>query len=78
MSFPFFFVYLGMKEIKIKTEEIIAEVEFADGAVLRVGDLFDDGRIIMFELVEEGVVVVLSWGYEGWSVVLDNNGKVIA
>ena len=67
-----------MKEIKIKTEEIIAEVEFVDGAVLRVGDLFDDGRIIMFELVEEGVVVVLSWGYEGWSVVLDNNGKVIA
>ena len=67
-----------MKEIKIKTEEIIAEVEFVDGAVLRVGDLFDDGRIIMFEVVEEGVVVVLSWGYEGWSVVLDNNGKVIA
>ena len=67
-----------MKEIKIKTEEIIAEVEFADGAVLKVGDLFDDGRIIMFELVEEGVVVVLSWEYEGWSVVLDNNGKVIA
>jgi hypothetical protein len=67
-----------MKEIKIKTEEIIAEVEFADGAVLKVGDLFDDGRIIMFELVEDGVVVVLGWGYEGWSVVLDNNGKVIA
>jgi hypothetical protein len=78
LSPPFLFVYLGMKEIKIKTEEIIAEVEFADGAVLRVGDLFDDGRIIMFELVEDGVVVVLSWGYEGWSVVLDNNGKVIA
>jgi hypothetical protein len=66
-----------MEKITIIKKEIISEVKFGNGNVLSVGDVFEDGRIIFFNVEEDGVEVGLEWEWEGWSVLVDENGELI-
>jgi predicted thioredoxin/glutaredoxin len=66
-----------MEKITIIKKEIISEIKFENGNVLSVGDVFEDGRIILFNILEEGVEVVLEWEWEGWSVLLNWDGELM-
>ena len=39
--------------------------------------MFEDGRIILFNILEEGVEVVLEWEWEGWSVIFNWDGELM-
>jgi hypothetical protein len=52
-------------------------VVFKNGVELVIGGMLDDGRIVGFEVMEDGVEVILEWGWEGWSVIYDSNGEVV-
>mgnify|MGYP006274347125 CR=1 FL=1 len=64
-------------EIKVIKKEIISEIKFRNGNVLSVGDVFEDGRIIGFEVMENGVEVLLEWEWEGWSIFVNEDGEVV-
>jgi hypothetical protein len=66
-----------MEKITIIKKEIISEIKFENGNVLSIGDVFEDGRIILFNILEEGVEVVLEWEWEGWSVLLNWDGELM-
>ena len=66
-----------MEKITIIKKEIISEIKFKNGNVLSIGDVFEDGRIILFNILEEGVEVVLEWEWEGWSVLLNWDGELM-
>jgi hypothetical protein len=66
-----------MEKITIIKKEIISEIKFRNGNVLSIGDVFEDGRIILFNILEEGVEVVLEWEWEGWSMILNWDGELI-
>ena len=63
--------------MKIYKKEIVNVVVFENGVELVIGGMLDDGRIVGFEVMEGGVEVILEWGWEGWSVIYDNNGEVV-
>jgi hypothetical protein len=66
-----------MEKLTIIKKEIISEIKFGNGNVLSVGDMFEDGRIILLNILEEGVEVVLEWEWEGWSVILNWDGELM-
>ena len=66
-----------MEKLTIIKKEIISEIKFGNGNVLSIGDMFEDGRIILFNILEEGVEVVLEWEWEGWSVILNWDGELM-
>jgi hypothetical protein len=66
-----------MEKLTIIKKEIISEIKFENGNVLSIGDVFEDGRIILFNILEEGVEVVLEWEWEGWSVILNWDGELM-
>jgi hypothetical protein len=66
-----------MEKIEVIKKEIISEIKFSNGDVLSIGDLFDDGRIILFNILEEGIEVVLEWEWEGWSRIVNWDGELM-
>ena len=66
-----------MEKLTIIKKEIISEIKFGNGNVLSIGDVFEDGRIILFNILEEGVEVVLEWEWEGWNVILNWDGELM-
>ena len=66
-----------MEKIEVIKKEIISEIKFSSGDVLSIGDLFDDGRIILFNILEEGIEVVLEWEWEGWSRIVNWDGELM-
>ena len=66
-----------MEKITVIKKEIISEIKFGNGNVLSIGDMFEDGRIILFNILEEGVEVVLEWEWEGWSVIFNWDGELM-
>ena len=66
-----------MEKITIVKKEIISEVKFGNGNVLSVGDVFEDGRVVSFNILEEGVEVILEWEWEGWSVMVNWDGELV-
>jgi hypothetical protein len=63
--------------MKIYKKEIINMIVFENGLWLVIGGMLDDGRIVGFEVMEDGVEVILEWEWEGWSVLYNNNGEVV-
>jgi hypothetical protein len=63
--------------MEIYKKEIISMVVFKNGVELVIGGMLDDGRIVGFEVMEDGVEVILEWEWEGWSVIYDSNGEVV-
>ena len=55
--------------MKIYKKKIVSMVVFENGVELVIGGMLDDGRIVGFEVMEDGVEVILEWGWEGWSVI---------
>jgi hypothetical protein len=63
--------------MEIYKKKIISMVVFKNGVELVIGGMLDDGRIVGFEVMEDGVEVILEWEWEGWSVIYDSNGEVV-
>ena len=63
--------------MEIYNKKIISMVVFKNGVELVIGGMLDDGRIVGFEVMEDGVEVILEWEWEGWSVIYDSNGEVV-
>ncbi len=62
--------------MEIIKKEIIGKVIFKNGMELVIGGMLDDGRIVDFIVMEDGVEVILEWGWEGWSVFVNKDGEI--
>lgn len=62
--------------MEIIKKEIIGKVIFKNGLELVIGGMLDDGRIVDFIVMEDGVEVILEWGWEGWSVFVNKDGEI--
>ena len=62
--------------MEIIKKEIIGKVIFKNGMELVIGGMLDDGRIVGFEIMENGVMVLLEWEWEGWGIFINEDGEI--